>query len=1802
MEKEYESGEQKCDQLPDLVFFDTFAHETHEFTRPVFIDHITVIPLGTKIEADFPGGVRLGATNPSSFALQFYINDLTKPNVSTFSYFGSIDYKQNVCKEFSPSEKKPTDGLLIRGCYSTLTLAIFGEVTDLSSIIPQSETPSTTPVLEPNSSFSLPSNVPFDSVISAEEKAVFGKSEDFDSLISRREKHVVEESDLVTVNQADFVNQSETKKSPETFIKSKETFLFTERNHEKERTHSEEKKKVHTSPPYGRRKSKSPISYSKIRSRSGSNSPEHPKRRSSRSPYRKRRTPSPYSKRRSPHSSRSSPKSVRSRSPRSIQSLSPSPKYSGRTGSPSSRSQKSSRSLKSTSSTSHSPPLRRSNENLSHKDDKQYEKQEKDAKHEDGEKQSVSLALDTDMLEPVSSEHSPVSAENVSDNEDLGDIDMESGNDNLGAVKDNDDFEAISSDEEYIDDGPIEESDVLIEYGDYHQMNDYSYIWTFNPFQCEFFPLNYFHDPSSSIFNKRQDNINQKKLSEVLSLIDSFKSEITKNEKWIEAVEVVAESIHILSLDNNVELVQCLIDWVIEGLDYDLAIRQPLTGYKVRHMKAGIKLLIALLDVNDDIVNALLSTEAVRMLLDLFFKPYMSLPVKLLITRGLDAVCNTAAGIQHITTYRHTFENTKDGSKKTCYQVLLNLVLSKPSTRLSAALIALLKKIHFYECIELLKKIIEEHKTTYELEFAKLRSLLIEITTTFRKAKQSLSQRVRYLPVSSQFQVSEVSNSIYFAIYRWMKHHDTINCLIQLYQDPDLDNLVEYCDEFVAEILNGEHGPLFFLGKEMVNKTNVLQRIMMQHCDENENQNNIGLRLSFILQAYYLIDSLFAIQKQENFDISRSCDDPETTSTIHRLYALVFNNSGRRAVIESLSTSDNLRVLLPFLTPTGNDKIDSKLFKSCCTGYAVELCLLTVHSCEDRIINFIENHAENLLKLANNEYLPKLHVLSSWLSPLKNDLKISYSEHTFKSLVEIIKKYSENVTEVNDNGYFIISPELITVVRILKQLCVKPLKEEKYDFGCSIELKYQYGIIQLYTLDSLSLFINIMNKLLDTYLKPSHQSPALVGYQGSLVIFFIHPTLKIIKEILYQLTTAQGKDFKDVSPIPVFLRTYSLMSIFPSSSVHYSLSQEICSIIIEILMIYTQICLSATETEEAFIKSVWTKMVHEVFQYTFSQPLTFIHGLTLLSELLPLPLPLRVPEPLNSDEILKLVNFRKLWSAHLHVLNSDIETMITNFIFSSSQYIQQLLRRICIRISDLTASSAVTIVKCVLELFLEHFPSEGQITSQFYSVLNLLSSLLTHPPFKITVIQVIYGIKCEEKYGQILNKLLNLLRINSDKLSSISTMETLLLSNSIPPKEALVLVSNTLISQTSLDINGNNVSLISLCLRTMSMLCEHDVGFWTIKQGLLEKYPNALHTLITNLSNLLENDPSKSDYYKQALHHCIEFFKLLLNADENEDTVCQRKLKLSNAEMRKLLKLDSEGELDNKPNLLSIVQRTLKSMESDEEKLINLIDWLLLHLDSKINESGTQNVPQEPILPSPESLTALFSGRQIFYVTNHFTGERHYFPLSSEFFDYDPSLIGDTKKINLLALSEKYCGPDFNLKTTLEELCKCQEPGELPLSVTSEATTTKKRYEPLITQKDSMPFTTSKIPFVAPMRGRGFARQGMIMHSSRANDPFRSRPPNTSRPPSMHVDDFVALEQGRGDLSASFLPTGMKRQSKDYKSCSPTPRGFNPSSVARSGYYPDMYPIRRQHQISPPPMHQSRSRYMREYSPHGSRS
>ena len=65
---------------------------------------------------------------------------------------------------------------------------------------------------------------------------------------------------------------------------------------------------------------------------------------------------------------------------------------------------------------------------------------------------------------------------------------------------------------------------------------------------------------------------------------------------------------------------------------------------------------------------------------------------------------------------------------------------------------------------------------------------------------------------------------------------------------------------------------------------------------------------------------------------------------------------------------------------------------------------------------------------------------------------------------------------------------------------------------------------------------------------------------------------------------------------------------------------------------------------------------------------------------------------------------------------------------------------------------------------------------------------------------------------------------------------------------------------------------------------------------------------------------------------------------------------------------------------------------------------------------------------------------------------------------------------------------------------------------------------------------------MAPMRGRGYGR---VMPINK-NDMFRSRPQNTSRPPSMHVDDFIKMElQGGGQTQIG--PTGMNPHLNKYR-------------------------------------------------------
>merc|ERR1719391_397994 len=126
-----------------LLFFDTFSHDATgvgggelnldlvQFPSPVVVGEVRVIPLGARVSTYFPGGTaRLGATNPHTFQLECYVNNLGAPGASTFQSIGALHYQHQGNLSLTATRRVATDGLVVRGTYSAVTLAVYGTLTD----------------------------------------------------------------------------------------------------------------------------------------------------------------------------------------------------------------------------------------------------------------------------------------------------------------------------------------------------------------------------------------------------------------------------------------------------------------------------------------------------------------------------------------------------------------------------------------------------------------------------------------------------------------------------------------------------------------------------------------------------------------------------------------------------------------------------------------------------------------------------------------------------------------------------------------------------------------------------------------------------------------------------------------------------------------------------------------------------------------------------------------------------------------------------------------------------------------------------------------------------------------------------------------------------------------------------------------------------------------------------------------------------------------------------------------------------------------------------------------------------------------------------------------------------------------------------------------------------------------------------------------------------------------------------------------------------------------------------------------
>lgn len=1261
-----------------------------------------------------------------------------------------FEYQQNVNIKFTLSEPQPTDGLLIKGHFRTITLGIFGVPTDLKNIIVK-ESP---PIFEQvDHSISFKVNVSESgspqSSVSTEPGRVKDtiRAKDLEPLLSKLASALAQRNSV----------KPSTESPPKVGEWPKERQILTSRSSDGNR--DEEKLSYHRKRPY-----LSPV-------QSPASSPSDTSLRSSNNikSFKRRDIPA-------------SPCSSRSRSPRHTQSRSRSPWHksqpSDRYSSPRRRSPPTSHlSISSSKVSPHhepykwkrrrvSPPLSPippsvhksvaslSNENSYHGFDKI-----------DFQPETI-LPVNKDLLEEISPEHSIAGSdwENISEDENLDDISSLDGNDGVTsgpADQGSEALESISSEEEYFEVNNVEESDYLSSFNS-SEICDYDPIWKFDPYSAEFSPLKSLHDPAETDYCRNQ--MCPKSEEKSINLISLLADRDSRNQKWIESMEDIAKGIEFLPLtDENRKI---LFDWLVDALDVDIASKQLLIPSKVRQIKAGIKLVNSLFATHEGHIVKLLELQVSKILTSLIEGQNIPLPLKLLVIRSFDTLCDTVIGIEHLLTVKFTNENHQLNNKSsTYYQYLLKILLKKPSIRLTVAIESLLNKIHFYLFVKKFNTTVKSGNYSVPL----ISSFLKKIGEEFVSMSHKCTQKPRYLPVSCFFEQKDHRSDCYTSFYNWSNHYDLIESMTSIICNSEITkHLIQDVVDLLKAFFSTESFPRFLLSQKNCSKLTRLFQTLLQEEQLIKEHTGFVIHSLYLLQVYQLIDILQLAISSKEFCPIDSCDDPLLCSTFSKLYFLSRTAIGQDCVIEVLTTAPFFEVILPFLALKNVEKDDDKLAKSVCANYAAELCTLVVQSSNENLLQFYASYGQLLCKVSKETPISSLTSLVSWLSPLDEIKSFDYSEECFKELCLLLKNHADAASKLKENEVFKPSPQVITILRILKHLCLPSRTVEGSASSLhSTELKYNYALMQIFSHDALSSILTLLHKLAETLLRPSHQSPALVGNQGTFVINFITPSILLVKSILKSLIIARGKDFRDISPIPVMLKLYSVMYLFPSSSFSYSASRKIVKEVVDVLMLYTGLILTPTESDpETLSKSIWSKMLKGLLDYTFSLPMTFIHGLSLLSELLPLPLPFQSQTALTEEEETRLISIRKLWSAHLLGLSSDIEKLITSFVFCSSPIIQQLLRRVCVQISDLSSPASTLIVRSVLEALLETFPStsnNGSLSSLIY-VLSLLSFLITHPSFKMAFIHTMHiGGKLDEKYFAIVGRLLALLNPSAAK-------------------------------------------------------------------------------------------------------------------------------------------------------------------------------------------------------------------------------------------------------------------------------------------------------------------------------------------------------------------------------------------------------------------------------------------------------
>ncbi|XP_076868822.1 protein virilizer homolog isoform X2 [Brachyhypopomus gauderio] len=1270
---------------------------------------------------------------------------------------------------------------------------------------------------------------------------------------------------------------------------------------------------------------------------------------------------------------------------------------------------------------------------------------------------------------------------------------------------------------------------------------------------------------------------------------------------WVTALEetstLLVKGLSFLSVrdpEGQKRRLKVLVGWASEALNLDSALAQPI-ALNLRQLKAGAKLTSSLAGCGGPVVRALLGNRVVARLLELLFADHVSSALKLNVLRCLDSIVSDPLGIEALLRDGPRGEEAVSG-----YQRLVELFLLDQTVRVATAGAGILQKGHFYEVLTDLQRTacswaerqpaegevgereraererecesteregdagegetleaepgspmdmaaLLESSSLSEADLERLQGLMEELLHLLETAPHCMVQPPgKAFPTTARITGPPERDDPYPTLYRYMHAAHFLESLAVVLTSPATCahvGVLQAVRELMRFLSQTQQGLLFLLSQH--ESTNLLLRLLTPLSqlpallegdgDEGGAGAEGSLDDGFWVWLMHALHALQAVADLNGLDVAEG-DSPDVLATLHCLYLISFSSTGRSAVTHVLSLDANLSCLVSLLEHHAREgQGEGKARKSVAYNYACMLVLLVLQTSAD--LRMVERYVTPLLAICKaDENNAKLQELSKWLEPLE---KLRFDISGIPALIDYIKQNLENLLMSEGVG-------LITALRVLCHIACPPTAVP----GQQKDLKWNQAAIALFSAEGMDAFIRVLQKLTSSLLLPWRlHGPLGPTAQRLTALSAASCALRLLRTMLTELLGGGACEVRDVRVPAACVALHMIVCSAPPAGRLDGEELRVQADVADVLLTFTQaVSEQETGSEETVAGNSWSLMLKEVLNSILAAPENIYSSLNLLSELLPLPLPMQTTQALSAADVSVATNTRKLWSVHLLAQARTLQDVLRCVCVSSCPPLLSMFRRVCVQLSDLAAPSALLVMRTLLEQLNEEMQQEGSI-SQLTRLLALLDTLVSQRSCKAATLALLGGStrtegrgegRGEDKLTELLPSLLAMLlppadaslsaQQNAELIATIiqslcdqdislivsgsgevCVSEAEQLANALPSRDVMPGMCDSMV-----EVLGHPHSSYSLqltCLRTMMFLTEHDYGLLHLKSSL-KKHSCAVVSL------LRRETASFSKESPELLSALLDFLRQILNTDSMDEDMDTRSLALGVSDMKQLLQWRDDSAEQPLVELEKHITELFKDDDSLESLLENVVGLRQI-LESSGDAPGHAEPEIEPTLPAPEPLQNQFNNRTVYVLSDMLDEQLRAFWLSP-FQSDEMETEQDMVKVDLVALAQQCC-PDLDLKAELERsfLSEPTSPGHSKPSKGFRLG--KHKHETFITSSGKSEYVepAKRAHIMAAPRGRGRGAFGQL---SRPHDIFRQRKQNTSRPPSMHVDDFLAAE------------------------------------------------------------------------------